>query len=473
MKRFYSIFIALFWSVMMFFLLQREVLPNLVVDNPIGYKIELDRDQTSRDSWMGIYFKGNKIGFSNTIMMQHVENGIAGYKMNEVTLLRLNTLGHQNFVRLKGGSFFDEGYRLRSFYYKLVSGDYNVNVDGYVDRENIKLTIDIGGDKNQKVLKINNNNLMVNSISPMLLFKKLDVDKETSFQVFDPIRFSTSRVIVRNMGRETIEFDGVDYETYIYEIDMEGIKTRTWVRQNGDILKEESPLGFTMHKETAEKAADINSFLSSKSQDLALEFSISPETKILDPRKASYLKINKNGIVSEIMKDKTPDKEDILSIPIEDNIPEDDFIESNNKEIKRAAEKIVGSEKDSWIASKKILIWVYDNVKKTPILTIPSSLDVLHTMRGDCNEHTILFTALARSLGIPTKMMIGLVYLNGGFYYHAWPKVYVGKWISMDPTLGQEIADATHIPLLEGGIKEQLKLVDIIKNIKIEILEYR
>ena len=94
-------------------------------------------------------------------------------------------------------------------------------------------------------------------------------------------------------------------------------------------------------------------------------------------------------------------------------------------------------------------------------------------MEGDCNEHTVLFTALSRSAGIPTKMIAGLVYLDGTFYYHAWPRVYVGKWIDMDPTLGQEIADATHIGLLEGGLKEQIELVKIIGDLKIEVIEYR
>jgi len=137
------------------------------------------------------------------------------------------------------------------------------------------------------------------------------------------------------------------------------------------------------------------------------------------------------------------------------------------------AKEIIGGEKNSWLAAKKISKWVHDNIKKTPTLSIPSSLDVLNTREGDCNEHTVLFTALARSIGIPVKMIAGLVYLEGAFFYHAWPKVYVGEWINMDPTLGQDIADATHIPLVEGGVKEQLQLIKIIGNLKIKVVEYK
>ena len=54
---------------------------------------------------------------------------------------------------------------------------------------------------------------------------------------------------------------------------------------------------------------------------------------------------------------------------------------------------------------------------------------------GDCNEHTVLFVALARALGLPARTAVGLVYLDGSFYYHAWPEVWLGEWVAVDPDL--------------------------------------
>jgi hypothetical protein len=306
----------------------------------------------------------------------------------------------------------------------------------------------------------------------MLLFKKLDVNKEINFEVFDPITFGTNLVSIKNIGREVLEFAGARYDTYVFETDVSGIKTKTWMSVDGDILKEESGLGFTMQKERLDNVLSIAGSLSFDAQDLVSEFSVLSDVVIMVPRDVSYLKIEKNSAIVEILKDKEPLKENILSIPIE-AIQEEDFIESRDKRIIELARKIIGDEKESWAAAKKILYWVYDNIKKVPTLSVPSSLDVLRTMQGDCNEHTVLYTALTRSIGIPTKMVAGLVYLDGSFYYHAWPKVYVGEWINMDPTLGQEITDATHIPLLEGGLKEQIELIRMIGDLKIKILEYK
>ncbi len=61
MKKLYTAFAAVFWLGMMGLLFQREVFPSIIVTNPAGYKIELSKDYPIRQSWMGIYFKDNKI----------------------------------------------------------------------------------------------------------------------------------------------------------------------------------------------------------------------------------------------------------------------------------------------------------------------------------------------------------------------------------------------------------------------------
>ncbi len=107
------------------------------------------------------------------------------------------------------------------------------------------------------------------------------------------------------------------------------------------------------------------------------------------------------------------------------------------------------------------------------MISIPSALEVLEQRRGDCNEHTVLFTALARAAGLPTRIAIGIVWSDEleGFYYHAWPEVHLGDWIWMDPTLGQPVADATHIKLLNGGIASWPSLLPYLGRLEVEVLD--
>jgi transglutaminase-like putative cysteine protease len=49
--------------------------------------------------------------------------------------------------------------------------------------------------------------------------------------------------------------------------------------------------------------------------------------------------------------------------------------------------------------------------------------------------------ALARSLGIPTRVVNGIVYSDdyAGFYYHTWAESLLDSgWIAIDPTFGRK-----------------------------------
>jgi len=61
--------------------------------------------------------------------------------------------------------------------------------------------------------------------------------------------------------------------------------------------------------------------------------------------------------------------------------------------------------------------------------------------------------------------------MPGAFYYHAWPSVYVGEWVELDPTLGQKTVDATHISVVKGEIADQLKLLGLMGQVSVEIVE--
>jgi transglutaminase-like putative cysteine protease len=147
-------------------------------------------------------------------------------------------------------------------------------------------------------------------------------------------------------------------------------------------------------------------------------------------------------------------------------------IESDADEIIARANAIVGDEKNPFNKAGKLMNWVYDNVDKRPIISIPSAIEVLKTMVGDCNEHATLLTALLRASDIPARLSVGLVYNRGKFYYHAWTEAYIGGWITMDATLNQMPADVTHICLVSGNLDKQVEIMGLIGRLKLEVLDF-
>ena len=79
----------------------------------------------------------------------------------------------------------------------------------------------------------------------------------------------------------------------------------------------------------------------------------------------------------------------------------------------------MGRTRDPLRTARLLTEWVYEQLDKEITLSVPSAVEVLETRRGDCNEHTILFVALARAIGLPARPAAGLVYVEGRFYYHA------------------------------------------------------
>jgi hypothetical protein len=120
--------------------------------------------------------------------------------------------------------------------------------------------------------------------------------------------------------------------------------------------------------------------------------------------------------------------------------------------------------------ARALVDWVYDALDKRITVSVPSAVEVLESRRGDCNEHTVLYVALARAAGLPARTAAGLVYVNGRFYYHAWPEVYLNGWVAVDPTLGQFPADAAHLRFTIGGLARQFELIRLIGRLELDVL---
>jgi len=142
--------------------------------------------------------------------------------------------------------------------------------------------------------------------------------------------------------------------------------------------------------------------------------------------------------------------------------------------IRKLADATVGSTPTAWAAARKLQRLVHDRLEKVYGQSADRASDVLRQGKGDCTEHTRLFVALARAAGIPAREVKGLVYATygqggPGLYWHAWAEVKVGEaWIAVDPTFGQDVADATHVALGRGTRQDAIALVGSLAVTRVE-----
>jgi transglutaminase-like putative cysteine protease len=153
------------------------------------------------------------------------------------------------------------------------------------------------------------------------------------------------------------------------------------------------------------------------------------------------------------------------------------LIQSDDERIIRRAREITAAarlvpEPEAEVASQ-LTTSVYGMLDKRITFSVPSAVQVLETLQGDCNEHTVLYVAFARALGLPARTAVGLVYVNGSFFYHAWPEVWLGEWVAVDPRSASTPPTPRTSASWSAGLAQQVEIVRLIGNLDIEVIWQR
>jgi hypothetical protein len=149
-------------------------------------------------------------------------------------------------------------------------------------------------------------------------------------------------------------------------------------------------------------------------------------------------------------------------------------VDSDTPAIRRLAARVVGDTPGVYAASVKIVHFVYRRLEKAYGVSRDRASEVLALGKGDCTEHALLFTALARAAGIPARQVHGLVYARydddvPALYWHAWVEVKSGEeWIALDPTFDEPVADATHVVLGRGAQVDTVGLLGALEVVRAE-----
>jgi transglutaminase-like putative cysteine protease len=266
---------------------------------------------------------------------------------------------------------------------------------------------------------------------------------------------------------------------------LAGVTSTSWVTDVGEVVREESPMGLIVVRETRDRATAL-AVPGDIQVDMLKTAAIVPSGARIDEPTTNVLLLRAriegvdlsaadidggaqalvDGAV-EVRDPRTLTPGHTEAVAARYTSPEP-FIESDAPEVVAEAEKAAGGSRDPRLQAERIVRHVNAILEKRPTVSLPSALEVLRTRVGDCNEHTVLYVAMARALGLPARVAVGLVYIHGAFYYHAWPEVYVagpagrGLWLPVDPTLNQFPADATHIALGRGGLDRQTAVLPLL-----------
>jgi len=490
------VLITAFWLLMNGQLVRRELWLTRLPSGSTSIAASLTPELSYKEQWMGIYYEGEKVGYSCTTANRVHSAEEPGYIILNRTFMVVEIMGSPLKVQFEGLLRTDDEFKMRSFSCWLKSAGHQIQIDGKLAGETLSLSMLSGSKVFRREIKASKDVNLSNSLTPLLYLPDLEPGVTYSVDILDPLSFATNKAKITVTGMEPYEYGGKQVDVFVVETEYQGVTFTAWVTESGDVLKESTPLGWTLIREDRDVASDFRADAVNFRHDIAKLLAVPSDVQIAEPEQTRGLRARISGIdltqftlegAGQTLLDpatgllriemKRPDRTASPPIPVTDPLfaeflKPSMLVQSDDHAIQTLATKIAGGERNSLVVAERINQWVFDNIRKKVTFSLPSAVEVLETREGDCNEHTTLYVALARSVGIPAKITIGLVYHKGSFYYHAWPEVYVGQWVAMDPTLGQPVADATHIKLLEGGLDQQAKLMQSIEKVKLAIVSF-
>jgi len=480
-----------FWAVMVSMLIERTYVRKLPSHPAISLLAagELqDLSPGSSERWMGIYMRGEKVGYVERTTAP-VEGG---YLLSERSYMKLVTMGVPQHLLIDTECSVDAAFSLRLFSFRLVSGAVRLDLRGEVRGNDLQVWLTTAGETRQSTVHLAEPPYLWLNLRPYLSSKALKVGETYTHMLFDPQTMTNAPLRLTVVGREGIVVGGTEYLASKVKEEFQGIEVIAWLGEDGGTLREESPLGLTLVQEPKEVAIAVEGAL--PTEDIVEAAAVLSDVEIQQPREVRLLTLKLSGVplkgfvldggrqrlagdLLTVRREPVPDTV-AYALPyragdVAEYLASTPLLQSDHERIREAARRIVGDERDPIQAARLLVEWVFREVRKEPTVSIPSALEVLDRRAGDCNEHSTLFVALARAAGIPARIAVGLMYSSGAFYYHAWAEVFLGRWVSVDPLLGQFPADATHVKFVEGDLSKHVGIVKLIGQLEVEVKEYR
>ncbi len=441
--------------------------------------------------WYGVYLFGDKVGYGASRLEETEYRGKPAYRSEFRVDYRLNLGGSRQQMTIREEKFYLPGTGLAAFTTVQDSPLGRTAHNGRKEGDRFRVETRTG----ERTAEAAGETLAGSLAHLELVRNDPDPGAAATVRQFETTLLQPVTVIHTVEGIEERYAGGVPLK--IYRIRSEfpelGIATSSLVDE--DLRTLEGSLGIiTIREEEEEIARDLD-----EPGDLLLSAAVRPDRRLPRPRRIHSLRLRLRGLSDPALVLASPRQEfekigpdtyylrisapataakpspelPVTGEGFQSELAAGPYIQSDHPAILRRAREIVGAENDAGKAAELLTDWVFRNLEKEFLAAIPNAVDVLERRRGDCKAHSVLLVALARSIGLPARIVSGLVAMEDGlFYYHQWAELFTGEWTPADPVFGQVPVDATHIAFSRAGPARQLILLNLIGQIGIEVLEW-
>ena len=448
--------------------------------------------QNSKEHWYNLTLMNTKIGY------MYISREKTEYEGEEVDRNKINTVinlkGLGSDVTIERTHVEYIGTDLMPRHFLFTSNQSGLKqVEGRIIDGVAHIKTTLNGETTESEVPVPPNTISEYTGVESLFQQGLKIGDKRNFHIFSFDFLKPVKTEIEIEVQDTLTYQSEEKQVYVLRQTMDmmnGITTKAWLDTDGVSYRTQTPMmGFSMVTTKTDKEAALGD---TEEVDIVLKTRILPSGKHPTRNARNFeadVKLTSGSIADTIMSNSrqklevnseqagrlsiqvpTVAAEDCPDLPIQDAegkyLGASAYIQTDAPAIRAKTEEILDGEINSWRAAEKLCQWVHTAITEKKMSGgFGSSLTVLETLSGDCTEHTVLFIALARAAGIPARICSGIAFAQqDAFNYHFWAEVYVGRWVQMDPTWGQTIADANHIQL-DGSTLESDTLLEFAEDV--------
>ncbi|MGQ9699443.1 MAG: transglutaminase-like domain-containing protein, partial [Armatimonadota bacterium] len=393
----------------------------------------------SADSWLGIYFGTSKIGYSHIHIRQATVNRKPGYRVLSTTVMRMALLGQPVEQRIVMDQLLDRRWNPLQLSFSMNSAGHETKLFAIFGTSTVKCKLTSAGTVSQKVLRIPKGVKLVMDPSFMLA-RTVTPGRKLRFHYLNAVGLAVESGTAEVLRRDTISVGGVAYKALVVKTTMPMGTMIHWQDDRGELLRAETVLGITMIKETKEQALSLPEQAIAPPVDMAAAVSVNLDRPIENPRTLRTLRLEltskepipyvadarqtcrqlpaTNGTHSVELTIRAEDINlasavKLAAIPKQQYgqyLISSPYIQCSDPRIRAKAKEIVGDETNAARAALLIRDWIHQNMTyRADIGILRPAVDVLKSKVGVCRDYAVLYAALARAAGIPTRIAAGLV----------------------------------------------------------------
>ncbi|WP_460166536.1 transglutaminase-like domain-containing protein [Thermostilla marina] len=447
------------------------------------------------DLWYRTRLFGKDVGWEHTHVEPVRRDGKRELVVHIESVTKLQRAGTPVESRVTGFSRETPDGRLLAFEVAIDQGGSVMRTTGR--RVGDRLLVTSGADQNERTIEIPCDSSVRGffAIQGELLRRPLKAGERRMFHAFLPGLFQVGKIELTAEKAES----GLRIENVTTLSDGARLTSELLVDNRGIIRRQTIPnLGLESILTTREQAeVQATGSLPDLITDVAVPVN-APEKPLRHARRAVYRISSRRKSPAEVFpvtgvqRVESIDNETvrlIVTFPPERITPQETpgsastaasrWIEADDPKIVACAAQIAEENSTPTERVRAILEFTASTIEdKDYTVGFASAREVLESRRGDCTEHAVLAAALSRALGIPARVVVGLVYYQESFCFHMWNEFYVdGRWIEGDATQRAFPAGVDHIRITQSDLAgvdalgALLPALEVIGDLEIEIVE--